>query len=218
MSATIGSTRTAALLSVPRRSSSSSFARRATAMMFARCSRARIVVIARPSPEEAPVTRTYRSRKLIGSTRTSYHGSVVVGRERCIPRVLEHAPDLRFGDTRKRQRWERVLGEEAHGGGLVARGCGSTNELAPEEELVGMKALGRVSVPELVVDGKELRGPNPIARLLLDLARSGYARRLAHVAPPARQRPAAVAPLLHEQDLVVLEDRGANVHLRGGVA
>ena len=80
-----------------------------------------------------------------------------------------------------------------------------------------MEALGQVFVSELVVDGEELRGPHPIARLLLDLARRGHARRLAHVAPAARKRPAAVAPLLHQQDLFVSEDGSANVHLRGGV-
>ncbi len=132
--------------------------------------------------------------------------------------MLKHARDLHFGSTRQGQRRERVLGEEAHGGGLVARRCGATNELTTEEELVGMEDVGRVSVPELVVDGEELHGANPVARFLLDLARRGYAWRLAHVTPAARQRPAAVAPLLHQQDLVVLEDRGANVHLRGGVA
>jgi hypothetical protein len=65
--------------------------------------------------------------------------------------MLEHAPDLRLGDARQRQRRERVLGEERRGAGLVALGCGAPEQLAAEEELVRMEAVGRVSVPELVV-------------------------------------------------------------------
>src|SRR6267378_4868656 len=152
-----------------------------------------------------------------GTSYAVFSPSVVIGRKGRIPRMLEHAPDLRHGDARQRQRRERVLGEEIHRGGLVARAGSAADQVAPEEEFVSMEALGRVLVSELVVDRQELRGPHPVARLLLDLARRGHAGRLAHVAPAARQRPAAIAPLLHQQDLIVFEDGGANVHLRGGI-
>src|SRR6185295_4768154 len=64
-SATNGSTFTPVSASSSRLRSSSLSARRATGMMFAPCSRARIPAMARPSPEDAPVTSTHLPRKSI---------------------------------------------------------------------------------------------------------------------------------------------------------
>src|ERR1700748_2841706 len=132
--------------------------------------------------------------------------------------MLEHPPDLRFGNPSERKLRERVLAVEPGRRRLRARRRFAAEQLAQEEELVRVPGGGRMAVSQLVVDGEDLRRPDEVAGFFPHLARGGDARRLAYVAPAARQGPAPVAPLLHEEDLALAKDGGAHVHLRRRIA
>src|SRR3954464_8034313 len=117
--------------------------------------------------------------------------------------MLEHAPDLRFGNASERQLWQRVLPVEPGCRRLGARPRFAAYQLAEEEQLVRVPRRRRMAVSQFVVDGEDLRRPDEVARFFPRLARSRDAGWLAYVAPAPGQGPAAVAPLLHEEDLAL---------------
>src|SRR3954469_22845424 len=132
--------------------------------------------------------------------------------------MLEHPPDLSFGNASARQLRKRVLPIERRCRRLRARRRFSAEQLAKEEELVRVPGRRRMAVSQLVVDGEDLRRTDEVAGFLPHFARRRDAGRFAYVAPAARQGPAAVAPLLYEEDLALAEDSGAHVHLRRRIA
>src|SRR5436190_24196533 len=62
-------------------------------------------------------------------------------------------------------------------------------ELAEEEELVGVEGPGSALAQVAVLDPEQPYGPGRVARLIAHLLRDRLARRLAHVGPAARHRP-----------------------------
>src|ERR687896_414784 len=74
------------------------------------------------------------------------------------------------------------------------------------------------AVAAAVQAGQQLRRPRPIARLLGDLADNRLAGAIGDVGPAARQRPATILGLAHEQQAVIKEYDPPDVDLGGGVA
>ncbi len=89
------------------------------------------------------------------------------------------------------------------------------DELAADEQLVDVRPKRpSVLVAAEVRDGEQLDGARRVPGLLADLADDRLRERLADVGPAARERPAPVRELAHEQDPAVAEDDAADVDLR----
>src|ERR1700739_194737 len=99
---------------------------------------------------------------------------------------------------------------------MTGRGA-PAGQLAPEKTLVDVMQPGRMGMPVLVDQRRELHGARLVAGLLTDLARHGIRGRIVHVHPAPGQRPAAVRALAHQQYALCIEYAAAHVDLRGGV-
>ena len=80
------------------------------------------------------------------------------------------------------------------------------SELAQKQQLVDVVHAGRVRVAVLVDERGELHRARAVAGFLEDLARHRLRGRIVHIHPAARQRPAAVAALAHQQHPLAVED------------
>jgi hypothetical protein len=144
-----------------------------------------------------------------------------------MPLMGEESPELCGGDPRDGERRQFILVEEAHAvhfrkrtaaQGVRLAGAFVVYEGTVKEHLVAIERHGGVAVPVAIVDGQQLVRTRAIARLFIDLAHHGLARRLFDIGPAARQRPQAIGPLTDQQDRPIAKDGPAHIHFGRNVA
>src|SRR5690242_4024676 len=91
--------------------------------------------------------------------------SIKVCRQLRVQLMLVQPLDLRGENAAGGELGERLHRKELHAVGLAAHRGGAAGALAEEEELVNVMQAGRMRVPELVHQGRQLHGPRLVARL-----------------------------------------------------
>src|SRR5579862_575620 len=132
--------------------------------------------------------------------------------------MLVEPLDLRSEHSPRGQLRQRVHGKELDRIGFVTARRTATGQLAQEEKLVDVMNSRWMWMTVLVDQCCQLYGMRPVARLLENLALDCLGGGIVHIHPTARQRPAAVGALAHQQHTIVPEHAAAHVDLRGHVA
>jgi hypothetical protein len=145
-------------------------------------------------------------------------GLVEGGEEGGIAKVLEHVGDLAGGDSREGERGKAIFGEELGARGLVAVSGSAATEFGEEEELIGMKGVGRVALNVAIVKGGKLGDVNFVAGFFADFASGSNRGGLPRICPAARQGPAAILEFANKEDSVVAKCGDPNVYLGSGIA
>ncbi len=132
--------------------------------------------------------------------------------------MFEQVGNLRGSDAAKRERWKIIFGEKLRVGRFVTILRSAAGKFAKKESFVGVKGVRGMLVEITVVESGKLGDANFVAGLFPNFPRRRERRRLAHIRPAARQRPAAVLEFSHEKDLVVAEGSNADVDFRSGIS
>ena len=111
-----------------------------------------------------------------------------------------------------------IFGEELGVGGFMAVLGSATGEFGEEEDFVGVKGIGRMTVEVAVENGGEFGNADIEAGFFASFAGSGNGGRFPDIGPTAWKGPATVLELADEKDASITEGSDADIDFGSGVA
>ena len=102
-------------------------------------------------------------------------------------------------------------------GGFVAGLRRASDDVRKEEEFVGVKDVGRMTVEVAVEESGKFGDADFVAGFFAGFADGRDGRRLADISPAPGEGPETVFEFAHKQDAAVLERSDANIDFRSGI-